>query len=131
MSDMHPVEAFILRQTPEHRQMLLVMRDMILSASPDIIEKFSFKVPFYHAKGMLCYLSVLKKEEAIEWCFCYGASLDDPGGLLRAKNRKLIWGVTIQSLQDLEEKAEALDAILHSAIAVNANRKKKGLKWNQ
>ena len=55
------VDNYILSQDELTRQLIFLLRDIILSTTPEITERLSFNCPFYHYKGMLCYISIEKK----------------------------------------------------------------------
>jgi len=116
---MHPaVDRYIFDASPEHQKILFALRDLILSMSPKIEEKFSFKVPFYAYHNALCYLSISKKQ--VYMGFIQGSQLHDESGLLTQGHRKLIaviifddhkpipydtiQNLLVQSMMVLEEK---------------------------
>jgi hypothetical protein len=64
-------------------------------------------------------LSVVKKTKAVEVCFVKGFHLSNESGLLDAKDRKLIKGISFKNLEDYEQKEEAFLEILQEAILLN------------
>ncbi len=89
------VERYIFDALPEHQKILFAVRELILSMSPKIEEKFSYKVPFYSYHNALCYLSVSKKQ--VYMGFVQGSKLVDESGLLTQGDRKLIAIITFEN----------------------------------
>jgi len=49
-----PVEEYILSCPEEHRERLTALRNLILSAAPELMEKISWGMPtFYHTKNVI------------------------------------------------------------------------------
>jgi uncharacterized protein len=93
---MHPaVERYIYEAAPAQQKILWSVRALILSLSPKIEEKFSFKVPFYHYHGALCYLNISKKKVYLG--FIKGSELQDESGLLTRGDRKMVGIVAFEN----------------------------------
>jgi hypothetical protein len=99
--------------------LLAHLRKVIMLAHPNIREQISWSLPFFYCFDYLCYLSISKKTKGIEVCFAKGCQLNNESGLLDAKNRKLIKGITFTSLADYEEKEDAFLEILQEAVMFN------------
>jgi uncharacterized protein YdhG (YjbR/CyaY superfamily) len=101
------------------KPLLAHLRKVIMLAHPNIREQISWSLPFFYCFDYLCYMSVSKKTKGLEVCFVKGFHLNNESGLLDAKDRKLIKGITFNSLADYEEKEEAFLEILQEAIMFN------------
>jgi hypothetical protein len=99
--------------------LLAHLRKVIMLAHPNIREQISWSLPFFYCFDYLCYLSISKKTKGVEVCFAKGCQLNNESGLLDAKNRKLIKGITFTSLADYEEKEDAFLEILQEAVMFN------------
>ena len=86
---------------------------------PNIREQISWNIPSFYCFDHLCYLSIIKKTKGVEVCFVKGFHLSNESGLLDAKDRKLIKGVTFISLSDYKEKEKAFLEILQEAVLFN------------
>jgi hypothetical protein len=95
------VDGYIAHLPDEERVIAEILREMIYQLLPEVTEKFSFKLPFYHFHGMFCYLNYLKKGGGIELAFCRGKDLLLAFPELELKNRSMIAGVTFQSSKDI------------------------------
>ena len=67
-------------------------------AFPEISYKIRYKIIFYDYKSWLCYINPLK-QGGVELCFIKGQVLQIHRDLLKAKNRKMIAGITIDDLK--------------------------------
>lgn len=73
---------------------------MSIRLMPTFVSKFLGIHLFYYFD----YLSITKKIKSLEICFAKGFHLGNESGLLDAKARKLVKGITFPSLTDYEEK---------------------------
>lgn len=120
---MHPsVERYIYEASPEHQKILFTVREIILSLSPKIEERFSFKVPFYHYHGALCYLSISKKK--VYMGFVKGSELIDESGLLTQGHRKMIAVITFED-KGLIPHDVIQNLLVQSMMILEENKKKK------
>jgi hypothetical protein len=101
------------------KPLLAHIRKVIMLAHPIIREQISWSLPFFYCLDYLCYLSISKKTKGVEVCFGKGFHLNNESGLLDAKDRKLVKGITFASLADYEEKEEAFLEILQEAVIFN------------
>jgi hypothetical protein len=67
------VERYIASLDSQRRKLAQPLREIILSASPNISESLKFKIPFYNYFGLLCYINPVKSGIALG--FCNGAML--------------------------------------------------------
>lgn len=94
------VSAYIENLPETERQIAEWLREMILQEVPDITEKFSFGIPFYHYHGMFCYINYLKKGGGIELAFCRGKDLLFGYPELKQNGREMVAGLTIHTGKD-------------------------------
>lgn len=117
-------EEYFLAQKDNHQEILLELRKIILDASPDIIEKLSYGVPFYYYFGPMIYLSVRKGMVNIS--FTHGFEMSDPFGILVAEDRKMIRSLIFSNVTDINVKQ--LNVLIYEAMAIKEmynNKKKK------
>lgn len=113
------IDDFIQSKDRSLRPLLLQLRKVIMLAHPNIREQISWNTPFFYCFDHLCYLNVITKTNVIEVCFAKGFHLSNEAGLLDAKNRKLVKGISFKDLQDYKEKEEGFLETLQEAILFN------------
>lgn len=127
---MNAVELFILEKEGEQQQVLDYLH-RLLSSFPEITSKIRYKIPFYYHKSWICYLNPTK-DGGVELAFTRGNELSNEQGLLQAKGRKQVYGVTFYSVRDIDEDLvaevfqEAL--ILDEEIPYASKRKRSNFK---
>ena len=97
---MSPVEAFIIEREGSQQVILQFLHDLLMS-TPEVTNKIRYKIPFYYRKSWICYLSPIKKTQGIELAFIRGNELSNEQGLLEAKGRKQVMGVTFHSVDEI------------------------------
>lgn len=96
------------------------VRQLLLNLVPEIVEKLSFKIPFYHYYGMFCYIN--KVPNGIDVGFCRGKDLSDEFPQLEIKGRAIVATVTIVAPDDIKQKE--LREIIVAAALWNKEAKK-------
>ncbi|CDZ61226.1 DUF1801 domain-containing protein [Neorhizobium galegae] len=96
------------------------VRFLIKQAAPDVVEEWKWRgVPVWERDGIICTGETYKA--AVKLTFAKGASLEDPSGLFNSS----LDGNTRRAI-DFHEgdkiDEEALKALVHSAVALNAAR---------
>ncbi|MCC6761305.1 MAG: DUF1801 domain-containing protein [Chitinophagaceae bacterium] len=91
------------------------LRFLICTAIPQVEEKFSFKIPFYHYHGMFCYINYLRKNGGIELCFCRGKDLLLAYPQLQQNGRNMVAGISLFDMKDIKRKS--VSEVLHAAAA--------------
>ena len=120
------IDDFFAHQTPEIRQLLQYVRQLILVSHPKIRERFMYNsVPFYLCLDYVCYFGKIHKTNGVEICFVKGFLLPDNPGVLEAHKRKYIRGMTFRNLQDFQGREEAFLEILQEAILFNETQPEK------
>ena len=113
------IDDYIESKDNSLKPLLAHIRKVIMLSHPNIREQISWSVPFFYCFDYLCYMNVSKKTKGVEVCFAKGCQLNNESGLLEAKNRKLIKGITFNSLADYEEKEGTFLEILQEAVMFN------------
>ncbi|MES2516841.1 MAG: DUF1801 domain-containing protein [Bacteroidota bacterium] len=113
------IDDFIESRDKALTPLLTQIRKVIMLSHPAIREQISWNIPFFYCFDHLCYLNIIKKTQRVEVCFAKGLHLNHESGLLDAKKRKLVKGITFKDLQDYENKEEVFLEILQEAILFN------------
>jgi len=102
------------------RQIMLVLRGLILQQSPKIEEAFKWRVPFYSYQGMLCFMNPVKgrAQGRLEVGFYHGNMLSNAQGLL-VSGGKMVHHAHLYSLDELLEKEAAYRELLQEAMLLN------------
>ena len=116
------VDEYIESLPDEKREIAEQLREMILTIIPNVQEKLSFKIPFYHYHGMFCYLNEVK--DGIDLGLCRGKDLIDVLPQLEQGNRVMVASVIIRSKKEIQTK-NIQDVLL---TAVNWQEEAKRLK---
>ncbi len=83
--------------------------------------KMNYEIPMYYRKSWVCYLNPIKKN-GIELAFIKGHRLSNEQGLLSMKNRKLVAGIDLFDVSEIEERE--IDEIIQEAIILDDLYKK-------
>jgi uncharacterized protein len=110
---MNLVDIYLDDLPTQQNEIATRVRELLFEIVPNIQEKFSFKLPFYHYFGMFCYIN--KIPNGIDFCICRGKDLMYEFPQLLIKNRATIAGVELYSLKDIEAK-EVKNIITTAAI---------------
>ncbi len=95
---MSSVEAFIIEKEGPQQEVLQFLNDLMMS-TPEVTSKIRYKVPFYYRKSWICYLN--PKPIGVELVFLRANELSNEQGLLDAKGRKQVAGVTFEKVADI------------------------------
>lgn len=107
-----------LKQTPKTlRDLMIVVRKIILKNIPDVEESIKFTVPFYSREGLLCYISPLKKKDGIYLGFVKGHLMSDESGVFTGKDLKQIRHIEFRKSSDI--KRRLLKNYLEEAVMLN------------
>jgi hypothetical protein len=119
MPKFQDIEDFIQSKEINLRPLLAQIRNIIMVSHPQIREQISWNLPFFYCFDHLCYLSVSKKTKGVEVCFAKGFHIKDEAGVLDAKDRKLVKGITFTDLADFEKREDDFLEVLQEAILLN------------
>jgi hypothetical protein len=100
------------------RELLVALRALVRGIVPEAREEMKWRVPFYSHQGMLCCFE-MSGRDAVVMCFCWGAELDDPDGILRGQWRRTRT-VTIRTVR--QTRSRALADMVRRAVARNEAR---------
>ena len=102
---MKPVDTYFFNQKEPYQSIMLYIRDVILRTLPEVIERYSYKIPFYNiGKKPMMYLNVLKGKTYVDVAFVQGILLEDQFPLLKNDNkRKQVRSIQLHSLEDFDE----------------------------
>jgi uncharacterized protein len=106
------VDEYIESLPDEKREIAEQLREMILTIIPNVQEKLSFKIPFYHYHGMFCYLNQVK--DGIDLGLCRGKDLIDVLPQLEQGNRVMVASVIIRNKKEIQTK-KIQDVLLTAA----------------
>ena len=109
---MNPIEQHIFKQEEPYKSMMLFVRDIIKSVLPEVDEKYSYKIPFYHYKKKpLVYLNRLRGTHFLDVSFLDGAILQKEFPQLKDyNNRKRARSLQFNSLENID--VELLQAVI-------------------
>ena len=96
------------------------LRALILKADPEAVEEWKWSVPVWSHDGLICTGETYKS--AVKLTFAKGALLEDPAKLFNSS-----LGGNIRRAIDFHEgekiDEEALEALIHAAVAANCKAK--------
>jgi hypothetical protein len=98
------------------------LREIILSASPDVTEAWKWDHPVWEANGIICVAGAFKGN--VKLTFSKGASLNDPKRLFNASLEGKTWRA-IDFHQGDKIDAVGLKGLVREAMAFNAVTKQR------
>ena len=105
------------------------LREIILETIPNVREKLSYNVPFYHRFKAMCFLwpgSVLwgskQTYEGVRLGFTYGSLMHDPEDYLEKGTRKQVYTRDFLTLADVD--LEVIRSFMYQAIEIDDTMKK-------
>jgi hypothetical protein len=117
------VDAYIEALPDQQQEVMQYLRTLIWRTVPQVEERFSFKIPFYHYFGMFCYLS--KDGNGVSLSFCRGKDLVDAFPQLQQKSRAIIASVTLYTTMDIMRLE--IPQLIAAAAQWNEEAKKLGV----
>ena len=121
---MNDVEYFIEEQEGKQKAILNYLHQLFLSF-PEVSCKIRYRIPFYFRNSWICYTNPLKNG-SIELVFIHGKQLSNEQGILQAKDRKMVAGIELTSIEAIPE--EALFEIIQEAFLLDEERTKQKQK---
>ena len=113
------VDEFIDYQLTHLQQLMQRIRILVLNAHPKMREHLEINTPMFKVKQDVCYFGKVHPVKGLELCFLRGFQLSNEQGLLDAKGRKYIHGITLVDINDLKSKEEAFLEILNEALILD------------
>jgi len=98
------------------------LREIILSASPNLTEAWKWDHPVWEANGLVCVAGAFKGN--VKLTFSKGASMNDPKRLLNASLEGRTWRA-IDFHQGDKIDAAGVKGLVREAVALNAITKRK------
>lgn len=111
------VDLYLKQKPKQIRDLMIVVRTIIWQTIPDVEESIKFTVPFYTRKGLLCYLSPLKKNDGIYIGFTKGYLMSDENGIFTGKELKQIRHLEFRKTSEIKKKL--LKEYLQEAMLLN------------
>ncbi|MFZ1454333.1 MAG: DUF1801 domain-containing protein [Ferruginibacter sp.] len=118
----HYVEEYIDNLSETQQAIAKNLRSLLFNLVPEIQEKLSFKIPFYHYFGMFCYINAIPN--GIDLGLCRGKDLTGEFPSLELKGRAIVASVSLHSVKDIKEK-EVREIIIAAALWNEEAKKKK------
>ena len=121
---MKPVEEYFINQKEPHQSIMLYARAIIINTLPEVEEKYSYSIPFYHiGKKPMIYLNILKGKDYVDVAFVQGILLEDNFPVLKNDNkRKQVRSIQLKTIEDLDH--DNFVELLHSASEILQGSKK-------
>ena len=108
------VETYFLNKDEKFKELLFILRSIIIGMDSRIVETVKYKIPFYIYKKNLCYINVVK-DKYVDLGFVDGFKLPNTyNKLIAGNNRKLMKSLRFFSIDDFDE--EVVRATLLEAI---------------
>jgi hypothetical protein len=118
------VEHILQGHTPEVRQIVMELRNLVLQAAPDAIESAHqvWHSIHYHDPGNGYFCGIFPQEECVLLVFEFGVLLPDPEDILQGTGKQVR---SIRICKVAELPAAAIRALVQAALALPASRKEK------
>lgn len=100
MRSMKKVDEYIESLPGERRMICEKLREMLFENVPDIEERLSYRVPFYHYFGMFLFFN--NTRNGIDVVFCRGKDLVDEFPQLAVNNRAIMASVCVTCKEDIQ-----------------------------
>jgi hypothetical protein len=95
----HKVNDYLDALAENEKKVAGKLRNLIIDSVPEIEERFSFRLPFYHYYGMFCYLHIARG--CVNLCICRGKDLLEVFPQLEQKGRATIASVSLYQISDI------------------------------
>ncbi len=101
-------------------KMLSQLRTLIKQADPEVVEEWKWRgVPVWSHDGLICTGETYKN--VVKMTFSKGAALEDPSGLFNSSlDGNTRRAIDFHEGEKIDE--EALKALIHAAVTLNASR---------
>lgn len=110
------VDQFILDLSEDIQKITKALRNIILDASPELVEEYKWSMPNYSYKGLVCYLQTAKKH--VNLGFQKGNELveKDVNNLLQGTG-KTMRHIRITKMEDIQ--SESFTSLIQVAVTLN------------
>ncbi|WP_242202400.1 DUF1801 domain-containing protein [Aestuariivivens insulae] len=118
------MDNYFFNQKEPYQSIMLYVRSVILNTLPDVVERYSYKIPFYNiGKKPMLYLNILKGRDYVDVAFVQGILLEKDFPILKDDNkRKQVRSIQLRSIEDLDH--ELFQELLIAATERIRNSKK-------
>lgn len=103
-------------EQPDNVREVMTYLHQLITLSPEMVPRITYKIPFYYRKSWVCYLSPTR-DGRVELAFTRGVELSNEQGLLEARGRKQVMSVTFSSVADIP--AETVLEVLQEALLLD------------
>jgi len=117
---MTTVEDFILGLDGQQKAIVSFLHQHLIEQH-DLQVKINWKIPTYYRKSWVCYLNPIKND-GIEFAFLRGKDLSNEQGILNSKGRKLVSGIDIYSVNEID--LSVINEIIQEALILDDLSKK-------
>lgn len=115
---MNPVEVYISKRPKNQMEIMGYLHELILFTIPEVKFAIKWQIPLYRINKMAFYMNPLKTG-GIEFAFLQAKSFDNKlKSQLDFKNRSMVGGITIASLESIDEKL--INALIKEAHRVDS-----------
>lgn len=121
---MKPVDQYFFDQKEPYQSIMLYVRSVILRTLPEVIERYSYKIPFYNiGKKPMLYLNVLKGKDYVDVAFVHGVVFEKEFPILKNdSNRKQVRSIQVKSLEDFDE-LQFVELLKVAALQTQKNKR--------
>lgn len=121
---MKPVDQYFFDQKEPYQSIMLYVRSVILRTLPDVVERYSYKIPFYNiGKKSMLYLNVLKGKDYVDVAFVHGVVFEKEFPILKNdSNRKQVRSIQVKSLEDFDE-LQFVELLKVAALQTQKNKR--------
>jgi len=121
---MKPVEQYFLEQKEPYQSIMLYVRNVILRTIPEVIERYSYRIPFYNiGKKPMLYLNILKGTDYVDVAFVHGVVFEEDFPMLKNdNNRQQVRSIQLKRIEDLDEQ-KFVTLLKRAALQTEANKR--------
>lgn len=127
--DFESIEDFLNYLPTDERQMVDVLRDLILDSIPNVKEKLSYNVPFYKRHSNICFIWPASvpwgkhNQKGVRLGFTKGYLMNDDMGYLDKGDRKQVYTKDFMSASEID--VDMVKAYVYEAVLVDERNRKK------
>lgn len=121
---MKPIDQYFFEQKEPYQSIMLYVRSVILKTLPEVVERYSYKIPFYNiGKKPMLYLNVLKGKDYVDVAFVHGVVFEKEFPILKNdSNRKQVRSIQVKSLEDFDE-LQFVELLKVAALQTQKNKR--------
>ena len=121
---MKPVDEYFYRQQEPYQSIMLYVRSVILRTLPNVIERYSYSIPFYNiGKKPMVYLNILKGKNYVDVAFVHGVVFEKDFPILKNdSNRKQVRSIQLKTIADLDE-LQFVELLKLAALQAEKNKR--------